>query len=222
MPKSSQKKEIFAIKTERKEYEILAGSVYYSLGGYNYFSGNKNPRGYYFDVWLMERYPGGTSMRLFADAGIKMFLAPAERFSKKVLESTMPTEEQKDQLIGWVVQKNGLKLGKSAVMGWVPVVSEYTDAQAVDDGVLVNVELFGWKAGDLKPINRITSAIWEAIKEESGGEITDKTSQIGYRMAVAAQQKLEDDWYTGEYEGKKLWLVPNELGGRTLMFPEDY
>lgn len=33
-----------------------------------------------------------------------------------------------------------------------------------------------------------------------------------------------DSWRVGTHEGKgkDLWLVPNEVGGLTLMFPEDY
>ena len=35
---------------------------------------------------------------------------------------------------------------------------------------------------------------------------------------------LEPDrgWRTGCYRGWNLWLIPNEVGGLTLMFPEDY
>lgn len=29
----------------------------------------------------------------------------------------------------------------------------------------------------------------------------------------------EDSWRTGRVEGRKLWIVPNEVGGLTLMFP---
>jgi len=36
------------------------------------------------------------------------------------------------------------------------------------------------------------------------------------------QIKSNDGWRTGDYQGKRLWLIPNELGGLTLMFPEDY
>ena len=32
----------------------------------------------------------------------------------------------------------------------------------------------------------------------------------------------DDGWRVGEYDGKKLWLIPNENGGLTLMFPSDY
>jgi hypothetical protein len=32
----------------------------------------------------------------------------------------------------------------------------------------------------------------------------------------------EDGWRSGTYEGKDLWLIPNEVNGLTLMFPEDY
>ena len=32
----------------------------------------------------------------------------------------------------------------------------------------------------------------------------------------------DDGWRVGEYRGKRLWLIPNEVRGLTLMFPEDY
>ena len=32
----------------------------------------------------------------------------------------------------------------------------------------------------------------------------------------------EDGWRKTTYEGKELWLVPNEVRGLTLMFPEDW
>ena len=32
----------------------------------------------------------------------------------------------------------------------------------------------------------------------------------------------DDGWRVGTYANKKLWLIPNEVRGLTLMFPEDY
>jgi hypothetical protein len=45
------------------------------------------------------------------------------------------------------------------------------------------------------------------------------------REAIVALLKVKPDqdaWRTGAYEGKKLWLIPNEVGGLTLLFPDDY
>ncbi len=43
--------------------------------------------------------------------------------------------------------------------------------------------------------------------------------------AIRAMLKIEPDqdgWRTGAHEGKKLRLLPNEVGGLTLLFPDDY
>jgi hypothetical protein len=40
--------------------------------------------------------------------------------------------------------------------------------------------------------------------------------------AVHGVKPDEDCWRQSTYEGKELWLVPNEVRGLTLMFPDDY
>ena len=39
---------------------------------------------------------------------------------------------------------------------------------------------------------------------------------------IVSYEPDADGWRTGTCENKKLWLVLNELGGLTLMVPDDY
>jgi hypothetical protein len=98
-------------------------------------------------------------------------------------------------------------------------ISVYSDAQAVDDGVLV---AFRGPGG----VNRVTRAVFDHFTEPMGhSPLTNAVTNVGPLMdAIRAILKQEPDrgWRTGMYRGKTLWLVPNEVGGLTLMFPEDY
>ena|SRR5437870_7653882 len=99
------------------------------------------------------------------------------------------------------------------------VIFSYTDMQALMDGVLVSV--------NMPPVNRVTRAVFDDFAEDLGGpnnpgmrwNITPIHRAIN---AILALQPDSDGWRTGSYQGKELWLVPNEVAGLTLMFPEDY
>jgi len=99
------------------------------------------------------------------------------------------------------------------------IIIEYTDAQAIEDGVLVEVSC--------GPVNRVTNAVFihyarpiEKLPEgEERFDIAPLTATI---QAVLAETPDEDGWRKCTYEGKELWLVPNEVRGLTLMFPDDY
>src|SRR5690348_7022794 len=100
------------------------------------------------------------------------------------------------------------------------VISEYTDRQAVEDGVLVPIYGEGGA-------NRITRAVFDYFTECMGtSPITGPVTNIGPLMdAIRAMLRINPDadgWRTGTYQGKELWILPNETGGLTLMFPEDY
>ena len=62
-------------------------SVFYSLGGYNYFNGQQQRRGYYLSVQPVTRAEGNgyTSEQFSVFSGTKFFISPAElkRDSKK-------------------------------------------------------------------------------------------------------------------------------------------
>jgi hypothetical protein len=99
------------------------------------------------------------------------------------------------------------------------VIASYTDAEALEDGVLVE-----WD--DLQ-VNRVTRAVFDHFTQPMGsspltGVVIDITPM---RRVIQTMLKVEadgDGWRVGAYEGKDLWLVPNEVNGLTLMFPEDY
>ena len=98
-------------------------------------------------------------------------------------------------------------------------ISTYTDQQALQDGVLVAVPGDGG-------VNRVTRAVFDHFTEALGtSPITGPVANIGPLMdAIRAMLAIEPDdgWRTGDYQGKRLWLIPNEVGGLTLMFPGDY
>ena len=100
------------------------------------------------------------------------------------------------------------------------VIVEYSDKQALEDGVLVSVP------GEGK-VNRVTRAVFDHFTKPMGsspatGEVTDITPLQDAIRAMLKIKPDEDIWRTGTYEGKELWLLPNEVGGFTLLFPDDY
>lgn len=100
------------------------------------------------------------------------------------------------------------------------LISSYSDRDAVADGVLVPISGEG-------NVNRVTRAVFDHFTESLGSlPITGPVTNIGPLMeairAVLKVQADSDGWRTLTYQGKELRLVPNEIGGLTLMFPEDY
>ncbi len=99
----------------------------------------------------------------------------------------------------------------------------YSDEQAVEDGVLVAVNgLFPaiWK------LNRVTRAVWDAYTAPIGPSdlrITDVTVITRTLRATWEDADVVDGWRIGmTSDGRVVWFVPNETGGMTAMFPEDY
>ena len=100
------------------------------------------------------------------------------------------------------------------------VIVEYTDQQAVEDGVLVPVNGAGG-------INRVTRAVFDHFAKPIGsspvtGPVIDITPLMQAIKAMVEMPPDASGWRTGGYQGIKLWLVPNDVGGLTLMFPDDY
>ena len=99
------------------------------------------------------------------------------------------------------------------------IISSYTDAEALEDGVLV--------AMGALPVNRVTRAVFDHFTHPMGsspatGVVIDITPLRGVIQAMLAVEGDADGWRVGAYANKELWLVPNEVSGLTLMFPEDY
>ncbi len=100
------------------------------------------------------------------------------------------------------------------------VISRYSDRQAVKDGVLVAIPGDGG-------VNRVTRAVFDRFTKPLGtSPVTGPVTDIGPLMetirTLLKAPADEDGWRTGTYQGADLWLVPNEVGGLTLMFPGDY
>lgn len=92
--------------------------VYYSLGGYNFFTGKNEPRGYYLSVSPVERRRtdyGVTTETYTAFSGVKQILkevsrksAKAEKISEEIAKNYLPA------LITYVCDKNGLEVQNPA------------------------------------------------------------------------------------------------------------
>jgi hypothetical protein len=93
----------------------------------------------------------------------------------------------------------------------------YTDQQALDDGVLVAI------AGE-GGVNRVTRAVFDHFVKPIGDPAFQVFNLTPLMEAIRVMLKIElkEGWRTATYQGKELWLVPNEVVGFTLMFPEDY
>jgi hypothetical protein len=100
------------------------------------------------------------------------------------------------------------------------VIDSYTDEEALADGFLVR-----WDGPEM--VNRITRAVFDHFTAPLGeSAITGPVRNVTrLRAAVETVVKVPfdpDGWRAGIVDGRQLWLVPNEVGGFTLMFPEDY
>jgi hypothetical protein len=96
-------------------------------------------------------------------------------------------------------------------------ISVYTDAQALDDGVLVAVTAAGG-------VNRVTRSVFDHFVKPACDASSDTLDLTPLLDAIRTMLCINprDEWRVGEYQGITLWLIPNEVGGLTLMFPEDY
>ena len=109
------------------------------------------------------------------------------------------------------------------------VISTYTDAQALDDGLLVELPTGIVFRG--LPINRMTRHLFDELLPFAEAEATLFDGDLDRALALILRTKCTfasgDPGNTGEIGDihripPNLWLVRNEVGGWTTMFPEDY
>lgn len=100
----------------------------------------------------------------------------------------------------------------------------YTDADAIVDGVLIDVTDLGIHFGS-RPVNRFTRAVWFDWRDEfqTVGQTLPKNAlhhhlRAKLRAALPSAVFKGDIWTLPE----RLWLIENEVEGWTLMKPEDY
>ena len=101
-----------------------------------------------------------------------------------------------------------------------PVVFRYTDAQAVEDGVLVDVSAMNLRFQG-KPLNRVTRAVWDELLPFARVLVPDDDTEAMREMLATklGTAGLRDDIVQVP---PGYWLMENEVQGWTLMKPEDY
>lgn len=108
---------------------------------------------------------------------------------------------------------------------WGEVISVYTDAEAQEDGVLIDVENLGVKFNE-RIINRVTVGVTLAIglKEKQPATIKNNLEFIAVKSSFDGDGA--DAWGVFEpdarFGNEKFWLVPNEVEGYTLLLPDEY
>lgn len=100
-----RERELFVLKTNTEK--VLVGSLYYNMGGMNYFTGTIELRGYYFSVTPEVRTERCREFEAFT--GIKMLIQEASRFNTKTLSELIVNQELERQLIENVCTKNKLE-----------------------------------------------------------------------------------------------------------------
>jgi hypothetical protein len=98
-------------------------------------------------------------------------------------------------------------------------ISVYTDAQALEDGVLVDVSSLNVSFKAML-INRMTQNLWADFEPL----FTTESGLNREAIANALRTKCEMATNRGGIWTlpPKLWLIENEVGGWTVMYPEDY
>lgn len=106
-------KKYLAVKENNKGVTHLKIELRYNLGGINYFTYEKNARGYYLYVTPVTRQTrNGYTMESFVGfSGIKECIKTVKRKSQKAeLEAKQAAEVAKNKLIEYVLTKNELEL----------------------------------------------------------------------------------------------------------------
>ncbi|MDQ4119843.1 MAG: hypothetical protein M3209_00065 [Acidobacteriota bacterium] len=105
------------------------------------------------------------------------------------------------------------------------IISVYTDEDAREDGYLIDVSALSIEFNG-KTINRLTCGASAALQFETMNENERKIRLKSIAFYSWLDGSGVDAW--GIYEndcladGGKLWLIPNEVNGYSLMQPSEY
>jgi hypothetical protein len=111
-------------------------------------------------------------------------------------------------------------------------IDVYTDTDALEDGTLVDLAQFTDIRFRGRPINRMTRHLYDDLEpfaKSAADTLYDGNlgSAFGCLFATRTRFAEGDPGNRGEVGDiytipPKLWLVRNEVGGWTAMYPEDY
>lgn len=108
---------------------------------------------------------------------------------------------------------------------WGEPISIYTDADAQDDGILIDVSDLGAEFNG-KTINRATcgAALVTGVREKQPATAKNNLGFIASNSTFDGEGA--DAWGIFEAHARlgneKFWLVPNEVKGYTLLLPSEY
>ena len=91
------------VAVSNKFIEVHIG---YELGGHSYFTYQVEPRGLYLSATPVEKSEGFRSFTAFS--GTKVLYKSTKRFSQKELDNCIPTEQEIDDIVNYVLEKNNL------------------------------------------------------------------------------------------------------------------
>jgi hypothetical protein len=98
----------FKIKSGNTKANVVRVSVSYNVGGWNYFTGNKERRGLFLHVSPLEIKEN--SIGYVGFSGSKMFVKEMKRYSEKVLKEFVPTDSDVEYMLGHVLSENEIIL----------------------------------------------------------------------------------------------------------------
>jgi len=110
-------------------------------------------------------------------------------------------------------------------------ISVYTDADAIEDGFIVDLSRLGQITFHGFPVNRMTRHLFDDLKPFAEAVAPALDGHFGEALASILRTKClvarPSEGNTGEVGDiwripPDLWLVRNEVGGWTAMYPSDY
>ena len=107
------------------------------------------------------------------------------------------------------------------------VMHAYTDDQAVEDGVLANIEPLGIWFQE-QQVNRVTCIAYVELSELAAGRLTAPDTNIQPALTTMFVEMIRGAWFEGDTwhlanpsGGKAYRLMDNEAGGWTILRQED-
>jgi hypothetical protein len=110
------------------------------------------------------------------------------------------------------------------------VVYAYTDAMALEDGVLLDLPALGVELRFRgRPVDRITCALFEALQpyvahhaDPANGLLRILRTKLQHAVYLAGPEGAAHMYELPSGSDDPIWLVQNELGSWTAMFASDY
>lgn len=94
------------------------------------------------------------------------------------------------------------------------IIFAYTDADAISDGVIIDISSYGVSFRGM-PINRMTQTVMSDFQELG---LDDEQIASALRMKCNLARCDGGVWTVPP----GLWLIENEVSGWTAMYPRDY